>query len=124
MDERSNNNEQAVWYAIRVTYNREMKVKAELDELKIRSFVPMQYKAQVRDGRLVKRLVPSVHNLIFIYITPSGMRDYKERTSLPIRYIMRRHRSSRSDGEFHSRSRHLRRATGLPLAQAWRLQPG
>ena len=90
MDERSNNNEQAVWYAIRVTYNREMKVKAELDELKIRSFVPMQYKAQVRDGRLVKRLVPSVHNLIFIYISPSGMRHYKETTSLPIRYIMRR----------------------------------
>ncbi|MBO5540180.1 MAG: UpxY family transcription antiterminator [Muribaculaceae bacterium] len=95
MDERSNNNEQAVWYAIRVTYNREMKVKAELDELKIRSFVPMQYKAQVRDGRLVKRLVPSVHNLIFIYISPSGMRHYKETTSLPIRYIMRREPNGR-----------------------------
>ncbi len=90
MDENPNSNEQAVWYAIRVTYNREMKVKCELDVLGIRNFVPMQYKAQERNGRLVKRLVPSVHNLIFIYIEPSRMRQYKSTTALPIRYIMRR----------------------------------
>lgn len=81
--------EQPLWYALRVTYNREMKVKADLDERGFRNFVPMQYKAQVRNGRLVKRLVPSVHNLIFVYIEPSRMREYKEETALPIRYIMR-----------------------------------
>ena len=75
--------EQPLWYALRVTYNREMKVKADLDERGIRNFVPMQYKAQVRNGRLVKRLVPSVHNLIFVYMEPSRMREYKEETALP-----------------------------------------
>ena len=87
--------EQPVWYAIRVTYNREMKVKADLDEKGIRNFVPMHYRAQVRDGRLVKKLVPSVHNLIFIYIKPSLMREYKATTALPIRYIMRKDQANR-----------------------------
>jgi len=81
--------EEAVWYAIRVTYNRELLVKAELDRLSIRNFVPMQCKAVMRGERLVKKLVPSVHNLIFIYIEPSRMREFKSSTSLPIRYIMR-----------------------------------
>jgi len=97
MDETAKISEQAVWYAIRVTYNREMKVKAELDGLGIRNFVPMQYKAQERNGRLVKRLVPSVHNLIFIHVEPSRMRQYKETTALPIRYIMRREPNGRRE---------------------------
>lgn len=81
--------EQAVWYAMRVTYCRELKVKAELNSLGIESFVPMQYKGVIRDGRLVKKLVPSVHNLIFVHLEPSRMRQYKSTTAQPIRYIMR-----------------------------------
>ena len=82
--------EEELWYAIRVTYNRELKVKEDLDARGITNFVPMQYRREERNGRMVKRLVPSVHNLIFINITPTGMRDYKMSTDLPIRYIMNR----------------------------------
>ena len=82
--------EKKVWYAIRVTYNRELKVKAELDARGIVNFVPMQYRREERKGVMVNRLVPSVHNLIFINITPSGMREYRETTAMPIRYIMDR----------------------------------
>jgi len=82
--------EQEVWYAIRVTYNRELKVKEDLDARGIVNFVPMQYRREERKGVMVKRLVPSVHNLIFIYIKPSAMREYKQSTALPIRYIMNR----------------------------------
>ena len=82
--------EKKVWYAIRVTYNRELKVKADLDARGITSFVPMQYRREERNGVMVKRLVPSVHNLIFIHITPSEMKEYKMSTELPIRYIMNR----------------------------------
>ena len=32
------------WFPMRVTYQREMKVKAELDRLGIENFVPMRYK--------------------------------------------------------------------------------
>ncbi|MBR5169142.1 MAG: UpxY family transcription antiterminator [Muribaculaceae bacterium] len=79
-----------VWFAIRVTYNRELKVKADLDARGITNFVPMQYRREERNGQMVKRLVPSVHNLIFINITPEDMVEYKKRTALPIRYIMNR----------------------------------
>ena len=82
--------EEKVWYAIRVTYNRELKVKEDLDARGITCFVPMQYRREERHGVMVKRLVPSVHNLIFIHITPSDMKEYKMTTELPIRYIMDR----------------------------------
>ena len=82
--------EDAVWYAIRVTYNRELKVKDDLDARGIECFVPMQYRREERNGVMVKRLVPSVHNLIFIKLKPSEMTEYKRSTELPIRYIMSR----------------------------------
>ena len=80
--------EQKVWYAIRVTFNREMKVKEDLDLRGIESFVPMKYVMGTRRGRRVKKLVPSSHNLIFFHIEPSLMKEYKATTKLPIRYIM------------------------------------
>ena len=79
-----------VWYAIRVTYNREMKVKADLDARGMENFVPMQYKYYELNGRLAKRLVPSIHNLIFIHCEAQEMKEFKQTTSLPIRYIMNR----------------------------------
>ena len=82
--------EKKLWYAIRVTYNRELKVKEDLDARGITCFIPMQYRREERNGQMVKRLVPSVHNLIFIHLTPSEMTDYKRSTALPIRYIMNR----------------------------------
>lgn len=82
--------EEKVWFAIRVTYNRELKVKEDLDARGITNFVPMQYRREERNGVMVKRLVPSVHNLIFIHITQSDMKEYKMTTDLPIRYIMDR----------------------------------
>ncbi len=80
--------EAKVWYAIRVTYNREMKVKDDLDARGIECFIPMKYALVVRRGRRVKRLVPTIHNLIFFHIEPSTMKAYKASTRLPIRYIM------------------------------------
>lgn len=80
--------EEKVWYAIRVTFNRELKVRDDLDSLGIESFIPMKYTLIVRRGRRVKRLVPSVHNLIFFHIEPSAMKRYKAETQMPIRYIM------------------------------------
>ena len=82
--------EEKVWYPLRVTYNRELKVKADLDERGVTNFVPMQYRREERNGMMVEHLVPSVHNLIFVKFTPSEMTEYKKTTTLPIRYIMDR----------------------------------
>ena len=76
------------WYAIRVTYNRELKVKENLDKQNIENFIPMQYKYVKKGSKVTKKLMPSVHNLIFIHIEQSKMVEYKASTTLPIRYIM------------------------------------
>ncbi|MEG0559395.1 MAG: UpxY family transcription antiterminator [Muribaculaceae bacterium] len=78
------------WYAIRVTYNRELLVKEELEGLKMEYFLPMQYCEVMRDERRIKVLKPSIHNLIFIRATKDEIIGYKENTLLPIRYIMNR----------------------------------
>lgn len=78
------------WFAIRVTYNREMKVKRELDSMRIENFLPMKYRMVTRGERRVKELVPAIHNLIFVNITASDLKEYKATTTLPIRYIMNR----------------------------------
>ena len=89
MDEQTSG-EEKLWYALRVTYNRELKVKDDLDERGIACFVPMQYRREERNGKMVKRLVPSVHNLIFVHATPTVMKEYKATTAMPVRYIMNR----------------------------------
>ena len=76
------------WYAIRVTYNREMKVKQELDSLNISNFLPMKYSILSRGGNLIKVLTPAISNLIFINISKDEMREYRNKTQMPIRYIM------------------------------------
>ena len=79
-----------VWYPLRVTYNRELKVKEDLDARGVTNFVPMQYRREERGGVMVKWLVPSIHNLIFVKMKPSEMIEYRKTTDLPVRYIMNR----------------------------------
>lgn len=76
------------WYAIRVTYNREMKVKQELDSLNISNFLPMKYQMVTRGGRRIKVLMPAISNLIFINLTREEMKEYRDKTLMPVRYIM------------------------------------
>ena len=78
------------WFAIRVTYNREIKVKRELDSLHIENFLPMKFRLIERGDKKIKELVPAIHNLIFVNITASDLKEYKATTTLPIRYIMNR----------------------------------
>ena len=60
-----------LWFPMRVTYAREMKVKAELDRLGIENFVPMTYRIveSRKQGETEPRrvLVPAINNLIFIH---------------------------------------------------------
>ena len=89
--EDANTNTDKQWYAIRVTYNRELKVKADLDAQGIDNFIPMKYVSVMRGKeRRVKKLMPAIHNLIFMLVDRATMVQYKATTTLPIRYIMNR----------------------------------
>lgn len=56
-----------VWFALRATYSRELKVQALLNERGIRTFVPMIWRKTEKEGRRVMKQVPAVNNLCFVY---------------------------------------------------------
>ena len=91
-----------IWYPMRVTYSRELKVKAELDRLGIESFVPMTYRiVEVRNNgdtgqrkgessELRRALVPAINNLIFVRLTQERISELKRTNEVlePLRYMM------------------------------------
>ena len=79
------------WFPMRVTYSREMKVKAELDRLGIENFVPMTYRLVDADTESPRReLVPAINNLIFVHATQSQISRLKTTNVAlePLRYMM------------------------------------
>ena len=85
-----------IWFPMRVTYQREMKVKAELDRLGIECFVPMRYKVVESrndgDAELRRELVPAISNLIFVRSTQDWVSELKRTNEVlePLRYMMDR----------------------------------
>ena len=83
-----------MWFPMRVTYQREMKVKAELDRQGIENFVPMRYKVVESqnngDTELRRVLVPAISNLIFVRSTQEQLSELKRRNEVlePLRYMM------------------------------------
>ena len=69
------------WFPMRVTYQREMKVKAELDRL-----------GNDGDMELRRVLVPAISNLIFVRSTQNRVSELKRTNEVlePLRYMMDR----------------------------------
>ena len=90
-----NINEDIKWFPMRVTYNRELKIKESLDKSCIDSFIPMKYEWINKK----RALVPAIHNLIFIHSTQETITELKMRKKEfePLRYIMH----SSPDGHKH-----------------------
>lgn len=80
------------WFAIRVSYSRELALKAILDAENIENFIPMRYEYIMKSGKRVRKLLPAIHNLVFVYSTRKRIDTLKDRleSSMPIRFIMNR----------------------------------
>ncbi len=79
------------WFPMRVTYQREMKVKAELDRLGIENFVPMSYRVvDAETDHPHRELVPAINNLIFVRSTQERVSELKQLNEVlePLRYMM------------------------------------
>lgn len=78
------------WYAVRVTYGREVKLKRLLDESGVECFVAFIYKEVTRGGKTQRVLVPAIRNIIFINTTRQSLHKLKElyEAVTPMRYIM------------------------------------
>ncbi len=78
------------WYVLRITYSRELALKAYLDSEQIENFIPMRYEYAVRNERKIRKLVPAIHNLVFVRSTRKQLEEIKEVKGavLPIRHII------------------------------------
>jgi transcription antitermination factor NusG len=83
-------NSNAAWYAIRITYGRELTFKKYLDEQDIKNFIPMQNKVIAKENKKVQKLVPVIHNLDFVHTAKKVIDDIKRNDEyrFPIRYII------------------------------------
>lgn len=77
-----------VWFALRATYSRELKVQALLNERGLRTFVPMMWRrcpvkpgmtgtpsSPTRSG-ISRKLVPAVNNLCFVRWTKTALDSF------------------------------------------------
>lgn len=80
-----------IWFPMRVTYSRELKVKTELDRLGIENFIPMSYKlVNVDTDNPHRKLVPAINNLIFVRSTQERISGLKSSNKVlePLRYMI------------------------------------
>lgn len=84
--------EEIHWYALRITYSRELALKQFLDAEQVENFVPMRYEYVTRQERRIRKLVPAIHNLVFIRGSRQQIDEIKETKAaiFPLRYIMDR----------------------------------
>lgn len=72
-------NSEHAWYAMSATFGRELKAKSFLESNNVRCFVPMRYEvvSDRRKGK-IRKLVPAIHNLLFVYTTKMRIQSLKE----------------------------------------------
>ena len=78
------------WYPLRVTYSRELQLKEVLDAEHIENFIPMHYEYVKQGERKIRKLVPVVHNLVFVHSSFVCIDRIKRSlgSSLSVRYIV------------------------------------
>lgn len=57
------------WYAVKVFYNRTLKVEAALKTQNIESYIPMKSVEQIVNGRKIRRRKPAISSLMFVRCT-------------------------------------------------------
>lgn len=83
------NNDALCWFAMRVTYRRELDVQKQLDAAGFGTFIPMHHELVEKGGRKKKLLVPVIHNLIFVRAAKPALQEFKQR--LPhLQYMVRK----------------------------------
>lgn len=83
------------WYPMYVSYRRELSVKKALDAKEIENYIPMREVVERQRKKIVTRLEPAIHNLIFINSTMniiSSLKMYNAECT-PLQYMISRARN-------------------------------
>ena len=77
------------WYALRVTYSRELKFQALLQEFGYQTFVPMCRRDFEKNGKKETKVLPAVSNLIFVRSSKADLDAFMARMgeACPARFI-------------------------------------
>lgn len=78
-----------MWYALRVTYGRELKFQTMLNEVGFETFVPMKKKKVEKGGKQFTIVVPAVSNLCFVNTDKTVLDRFMNELgeACPARYI-------------------------------------
>lgn len=64
------------WFAIRVTYGRELKFQTVLNDAGFETFIPMTVKKVEIGGLKSVKIVPAVSNLCFVYAEMNSLKSF------------------------------------------------
>ncbi len=67
------------WFAMRVTYGRELMARRLLDDAGMESFIPMHYVIEKVRNKSRRLLRPAIHNLLFIHAPKAEVQRFKAR---------------------------------------------
>ena len=65
------------WYVLRAIFRKEVKVRDKLRLAGFHCYVPMCYRVETVKGRKVRRLVPAITELVFVYANEESISDFK-----------------------------------------------
>lgn len=65
------------WYVLRAIFRKEEKVRDKLRRVGFHCYVPMCYRIETVKGHKVRRLVPAITELVFVYASQEDITDFK-----------------------------------------------
>ena len=77
------------WYVLRAIFHQEEKVRDKLRCAGFRCYVPMCYRVETVQGHKVRRLVPAITELVFVYATLEAISDFKLRSKDTVYWLTR-----------------------------------
>lgn len=65
------------WFVLRAVFKKELTVRDALRRSGLRCYVPMRYRIETQSGHKVRRLVPAITELVFVYGTEEDIKQAK-----------------------------------------------
>lgn len=65
------------WYVLRAIFHKEEVVRDKLRQKGFRCYVPMCYRIETIQGKKLRRLVPAISELVFVYATSDAINEFK-----------------------------------------------
>lgn len=65
------------WYVLRAIFRKEETVRDNLRRQGFRCYVPMRYQLDATCGKKIRRLVPAINELVFVYAKESEISEFK-----------------------------------------------